>query len=277
VREDRGVIDAFLGPAADLGPGTLVLLAVAAFAAGWVDAVVGGGGLIQLPALLLVPGMLPVQAVATNKLPGSLGTAVSAFTYASRVGTADRPDPWTAIPMALVAGAGAVLGAAGAAALPAGVFQPLVILALVGVGLYTVRRPELGTITALRHQGSRHVLTAMVAGALIGAYDGLVGPGTGSFLVFALVGLLGYAFLAASATAKAVNLATNLCALALFAVHGYVLWGLGLMRGVANVLGAYLGARSATNRGSGFVRKVFLLVVTALVLTLGWQQVQRWS
>jgi len=108
------VIDTFLGAAADLGPWTLALLAVAAFAAGWVDAVVGGGGLIQLPALLLVPGMIPVQAAATNKVSSILGTAVSAVTYVRRVPTADRPDLWTAVPMALVAGGSAVLGAAGA-------------------------------------------------------------------------------------------------------------------------------------------------------------------
>ena len=108
------MIDTFLGAAADLGPWTLALLAVAAFAAGWVDAVVGGGGLIQLPALLLVPGMIPVQAAATNKVSSILGTAVSAVTYVRRVPTADRPDLWTAVPMALVAGGSAVLGAAGA-------------------------------------------------------------------------------------------------------------------------------------------------------------------
>jgi uncharacterized membrane protein YfcA len=271
------VITTFLGAAADLGPGTLVLLAVAAFAAGWVDAVVGGGGLIQLPALLLVPGMIPVQAAATNKLSSSLGTAVSAVTYARRVGPADRPDPWTAVPMALVAGGCAVLGAAGAAALPGAVFVPVVLVALVGVGLYTLFKPEIGTVTVLRHQGSRHLLTALGAGALIGGYDGLIGPGTGSFLVFALVGLLGYAFLAASATAKVVNLATNVGALALFATHGSVLWGLGLLMGIANLLGAYLGARSAISRGSAFVRVVFLIVVLVLVVRLGWQQAGRWS
>jgi uncharacterized protein len=277
VREDLRVIDTFLGAAADLGPGTLVLLTLAAFAAGWVDAVVGGGGLIQLPALLLVPGLLPVQAAATNKLSSSLGTAVSAVTYARRVGPADRPDLPTAVPMALVAGLSSVLGAAGAAALPADVFVPVVLVALVGVGLYTLLRPEIGTVTMVRHQGARHVWTAMAAGALIGAYDGLIGPGTGSFLVFALVGLLGYTFLAASATAKWVNLATNLGALALFAGHGSVLWGLGLVMGAANVLGAYLGARSAITRGSAFVRTVFLLVVTVLILRLGWQQFERWT
>jgi uncharacterized protein len=260
------------GSGADLGGLTLALLVAAAFAAGWVDAVVGGGGLIQLPAMLLVPGLLPVQAAATNKLSSSLGTAVSALTYARRVGVAERADPATAVPMALAAGGCAVLGAAGASALPAGVFVPVVLVALVAVGTYTLLRPDLGRVTALRHTGSRHVLTAVGAGAVIGGYDGLVGPGTGSFLVFALVGLLGYAFLTASATAKIVNLATNLGALALFAVHGDVLWRTGLTMGLANIAGAYLGARSATARGSAFVRAVFLAVVAVLIVRLSWLQ-----
>ena len=277
VRQDHRVIDTLLGTAADFGPGTLALLIVAGFGAGWVDAVVGGGGLIQLPALLLVPGMVPVQAAATNKLSSSLGTAVSAGTYLRRVGPEDRPQLRTAVPMALVAGASAVLGAAGASALPDGVFVPIVLVALVAVGLYTLLKPEIGTVTVLQHQGSRHLWTALAAGALIGGYDGLIGPGTGSFLVFALVGLLGYAFLAASATAKVVNLATNVGALMLFATQGSVLWGLGLMMGGANVLGAYLGARSAIKLGSGFVRTVFLIVVSVLILRLGWQQVDRWT
>ena len=227
--------------------------------------------------LLLVPGMAPVQAAATNKLSSSLGTAVSAATYLRRIGPRDRPDPRTAAAMAMAAGSCAVLGAAGAAALPPGVFVPIVLVALVGVGLYTLMRPDLGQVTALRHTGSRHLVVAVAAGAVIGGYDGLVGPGTGSFLVFALVGLLGYAFLAASATAKLVNLATNVGALALFAVHGSVLWQLGAGMGVANVAGAYLGARSATSRGSGFVRVVFLAVVSVLILRLGWQQARAWS
>ncbi|MDO9355130.1 MAG: TSUP family transporter, partial [Solirubrobacteraceae bacterium] len=248
----------------------------AAFLAGWVDAVVGGGGLVLLPALLLVPGMVPVHAAATNKLAASLGTAVSAVTYARRVPREDRADPGTVVPMALSAGLGAALGAAGAASLPGDVFVPVVLVALVTVGLYTASQPTMGQVTALRHSGGRHVWTAVATGGVIGVYDGLIGPGTGSFLVFALVGLVGYSFLASSATAKIVNLVTNLSALTLFALHGSVLWQLGLALGVVNVLGGYLGARTAISRGSGFVRVVFLVVVTVLILRLGWQQGERW-
>jgi uncharacterized membrane protein YfcA len=251
----------------DLSVTTVVLLVLAGFAAGWVDAVVGGGGLVQLPALLLIPGISPVQALATNKLAGILGTSVSAVTYYRRV----QPDLRTAGPMAASALVGAGGGAALASLLPEGVFVPVILVALVAVAGYTVARPQVGRATALRWQGRTHLLVALGLGAVIGCYDGLLGPGTGSFLVIALVGVLGYAFLEASAQAKIVNAATNLGALIVFTVQGAPLWRLGLLVGVANIAGAYLGARTAVARGSGFVRAVFLLVVAVLVVRLGSQ------
>jgi uncharacterized membrane protein YfcA len=244
---------------------TVVLLVLAGFTAGWVDAVVGGGGLIQLPALLLVPGISPVQALATNKLAGIMGTSVSAATYYRRV----QPDLGTAGPMALAALAGAGGGAALASLLPEDVFVPVILVALVAVAVYTVARPQVGRATDLRWAGRTHLLVALALGAGIGFYDGLLGPGTGSFLVIALVGVLGYAFLEASAQAKIVNAATNLGALVVFALQGAPLWRLGLLVGVANIAGAYLGARTAVARGSGFVRLVFLVVVAVLVVRLG--------
>jgi uncharacterized membrane protein YfcA len=246
---------------------TVVLLVLAAFGAGWVDAVVGGGGLIQLPALLLVPGMNPVQALATNTLAGAMGTATSSLTYYRRV----HPDLRTAAPMALVAAVGAAGGALCAAAVPSGVLTPLILVALVLVAAYTLLKPDLGGVTALRFSGARHTVVALLTGAVIGFYDGIAGPGTGAFLVFALVGLLGLAFLQASATAKIVNLATNVGALVVFAAHGSVLWPLGLVMGSANLVGGYLGARTAVSAGSRFVRTVFLAVVAVLVVRLGWQ------
>ncbi|MGY1638654.1 TSUP family transporter [Geodermatophilus sp. SYSU D00742] len=246
---------------------TVVLLVLAAFAAGWIDAVVGGGGLIQLPALLLVPGMETVQALATNKISSAMGTATSAATYYRRV----RPGLATALPMAVVAAVGSAGGALSAAAVPDGVLEPIVLVALVVVAVYTLVRPQLGDDTELRFSGHRHTVAAGVVGAVIGFYDGIAGPGTGAFLVFALVGLLGFAFLVASATAKIVNLATNVGALVVFAVDGSVLWALGLVMGVANLVGGYLGARTAVGAGSRFVRVVFLAVVGVLIARLGWQ------
>jgi uncharacterized membrane protein YfcA len=244
----------------------LLLCAAAAFA-GWVDAVSGGGGLVQLPALLLLlPGAAPEAILATNKVSSVCGTTAAAATYQRRV----RPDLRTALPMAGVALAGSAGGAACASLLPRDVFRPLVLVLLVLVAVWTVARPSLGLEERLRFSGHRHHLVAAAAGGSIGFYDGIFGPGTGAFLVVALVGLLGYAFLQASATARIVNLATNVGALLVFVPQGAPLWRLGLAMGACNVAGGWLGAHTAIRRGSGFVRVVFLTVVAALVLRLGY-------
>lgn len=258
---------------ATAGLTTLALLLAAALAAGWVDAVVGGGGLIQLPALLigLGAGTPAVLSLGTNKLASICGTFTSATTYYRRV----RPDLRTALPMAGFALVGALAGAAVATMLPSSAIVPLVVVALVCVLVYTVSRPQLGQVTALRHTGSRHHRVAGGLGFVIGVYDGAVGPGTGSFLVFGLVSLLGYGFVQASAKAKIANVATNLGALLVFVPQGVVLWKLGLAMGAANMIGGYVGARTAVARGAGFVRVVFVLVSCALLLRLGYQVLTR--
>ncbi|QAY64221.1 sulfite exporter TauE/SafE family protein [Xylanimonas allomyrinae] len=253
----------------ELDLATWVLLLLAGLTAGWVDAVVGGGGLIQLPALLLVPGMTPVQALATNKVGSIMGTSTSAVTYARRV----QPDLTTAAPMAAAALAGAVGGAALASHLPAAAFKPVILVVLVAVAVYTVARPSLGTHTRLRWEGNRHRVSAAGTGLVIGVYDGVLGPGTGTFLVIALVGVLGYAFLPASALAKITNFATNLGALIFFVPAGHVVWHLGLAVGAANLVGGYAGARMAVAKGSRFVRVVFVVVVGALIVRLGYDVV----
>ncbi len=249
---------------AQLSGTILLLILLAAFAAGWMDSVVGGGGLLQLPALLLIPGITPVQALATNKLGSIFGTAVSAVTYQRRV----KPDLRTAIPMAMVALAGAFGGAAVATVLPAAMFKPIIVVVLLAVAVVTLLKPQLGHTMRLRFSRRRHHVTAALIGGVIGFYDGVLGPGTGTFLVMALVGILGYDFLHASAKAKIVNFATNAGALMLFVPHGAVLWGLGLLLAAMNVAGSYLGSRMAIARGSRFIRVVFLVVVFALIAKL---------
>jgi uncharacterized membrane protein YfcA len=245
----------------------IALLCLAALLAGWVDAVSGGGGLIQLPALLLLlPGATPAQVLATNKLSSICGTAVAAATYYRRV----RPDLRTAVPMAVAAVTGAAGGAACASLLPSAVFRPLVLVLLVAVAAYTAAKPDMGAEQQLRWTGRRHYTAAVLAALGIGFYDGIFGPGTGSFLVFALVGLLGYSFLQASAKARIVNLATNLGALAVFVPQGAPLWALGLAMGGCNVAGGWLGAHAAIRRGDRFVRVVFLTVVAVLVARLAY-------
>ena len=250
----------------DADPTLLALMAGAAFLAGWGDAVVGGGGLVQLPALLLgFPQATPAQILATNKFGSIWGTATAAVTYGRRV----RPDVRTAVPMAAVAFLGAIGGALVGLHIPKAAFNPIIFVMLIAVGAYTLFKPSLGTATALRWNGIRHTSAAMGVGFAIGGYDGALGPGTGSFLVFALVGLLGYAFLEASATAKIVNFATNLGALVIFAPGGHVMWQVGAVMAAGNVLGGWVGARTAVRLGSRFVRGVFVVVVGAFIIRLG--------
>jgi uncharacterized membrane protein YfcA len=252
----------------------LLLLGLAALAAGYVDAVVGGGGLIQLPALLIgLPGASPVQLLATNKLASVCGTTVSSATYYRRV----RPDPRTFLPLMALAFVGSVGGALVASQIPRSAFDPIILVVLVVVGAYVLLKPELGEQTELRFTGHRHTLAAMLTGAAVGFYDGALGPGTGSFFVFILVGLLGYNFLEASAKARLANWATNLAALVVFVPQGAVLWRVGLVLGVANLVGGYLGARTAVARGARFVRIFFIVVVSAFVIRIGGEVLGLWG
>ena len=249
------------------------LLALAGLAAGYVDAVVGGGGLIQLPALLLgLPGATPVEVLGTNKLSSICGTTVSGATYYRRV----RPDPRTFLPLMALAFVGSLGGALAATQIPKEAFDPIVLVALVVVGGYVLLKPRLGEATVLRFTGHRHLVAAMVTGLAIGFYDGALGPGTGSFFVFTLVGFLGYSFLEASAKARLANWTTNLAALTVFVPAGAVLWKVGLVMGACNLLGGYLGARTAIARGSGFVRVFFVLVVSAFIVRIGGQVLGLW-
>lgn len=248
-------------------------LVLAALVAGFVDAVVGGGGLVQLPALLVgLPGASVVQIAATNKLASFCGTSISAATYVRRI----RPDPRTFLPLMLAAFVGSVGGALVASLLPRSAFDPIILVVLVLVGGYVLVRPEVGQLTALRFSGGRHVSVVFLAGLIIGFYDGAIGPGTGSFFVFALVGLLGYNFLEASAKAKLANWATNLAALIVFVPQGAVIWELAVPMAVANIVGGYLGARLAMARGARFVRVFFLLVVSGFVVRLGGDLLGWW-
>jgi len=251
----------------------LVLLGLAALAAGFVDAVVGGGGLIQLPALLLgLPNASPTQVLATNKLASICGTTVSSATYYRRV----RPDPKTFGPMMALAFAGSMCGALVASHIPREAFEPIVLVALIVVGAYVLFKPQLGEVTALRYAGHRHLAAALAVGFGIGFYDGALGPGTGSFFVFSLVGLLGYSFLEASAKARLANWATNLGALVVFVPQGVVLWKVGLVMGACNLLGGYVGARVAVWRGVRFVRVFFIVVVSAFIVRIGGDVLGVW-
>ncbi|GGT02249.1 UPF0721 transmembrane protein [Planobispora rosea] len=241
---------------------------VAAAGAGWIDAVVGGGGLLQLPALFLA-GVSPVQALATNKLASVFGTASAAVTYAATT----KIDARVAVPGGLAALLFSGLGASAAAAISKGALIPLVMAVLVVVALVVTFRPALG-VHPHPHLRTRARLLGAVAvtGAAIAFYDGIIGPGTGTFLILAFTAILGMDFVGASAHSKIINSCTNLGALIVFAYQGHVLWLLGLGMAACNIAGAQVGARMALRRGAGFVRIVLLCVVTAMVIKLGFDR-----
>lgn len=251
-----------------IATGVVLALVGAAFVAGWVDSVVGGGGLIQLPALLIgMPASTPVASVSgTNKLSSACGTGMAAATYARRV----RVEWRNALPLMASAYLGSTVGANLVRFFPKQYFTPVVLLVLIGVGWYTFRRPELGLHHDLRHTGRAHLLRLVLIGLGIGLYDGFLGPGTGTFFVIALVALLGYGFLEATTMTKLANLTTNVAALVVLALSGHVVWGLALCMAAANLTGGLTGARMAVRLGNGFVRRVFLVVVVGLGAKLLW-------
>lgn len=252
---------------------SMAFMGVAALCAGFVDAIAGGGGLIQLPALLIgLPQSATVQVLGTNKLSSIFGTTAAAIMYRRKV----KPDLFFTFAMAVPALAGSMCGALLAAHLPTHALRPLVFVLLIAVGIYTWRRPTLGHVELLRHTPGRRNIIAVVAGLGIGFYDGIFGPGTGTFLMVVLVALLGFAFLTASSVAKVVNVATNFGALVIFGMHGVILWHVGLVLGIANVAGGLLGAKLAIRGGSAFVRQIFLVVTAVLILKVGVDTFSHW-
>jgi uncharacterized membrane protein YfcA len=247
---------------------TTGILVAGSFLAGLVDAVVGGGGLILIPLLLTTFPALPIPILfGTNKVAAAVGTTSACVRYARSVAI-----PWkTALNAASFAFVGSWLGARAVSLLPKETMKPLVLAMLILVGIYTFIRKDFGKDSKSELTGRALILAASLVGLTIGLYDGFFGPGTGSFLIFAFIRWFGFDFLKASATAKVVNLATNLAAILFFATHDGILWKLAAMMAVANLLGALLGTHLALKHGNGFIRWLFLGVVSILVMKLGWE------
>ena len=250
----------------DLTIATALFLLAASFFAGFIDSIAGGGGLIQLPALLIgLPKSETAEVLGTNKLSAVFGTTTAAALYRKQI----KPDPKILLAMGLPAFLGSAGGAVLASKIPTSSMRPMVLVLLIIVAVYTWFKPDLGKFENLRHLPKRRVQIAALAGVVIGFYDGIFGPGTGSFLMLILVASLGYAFITASAIAKVVNVATNVGAIIVFGINGAVIWQIGIILGVANISGAVIGARLAIKGGSTLVRKVFLIVTVALIVKVG--------
>lgn len=249
-----------------LDSGLLALL-LAAFLAGGIDAVVGGGGLIQIPALFTVfPGQSAATLFGTNKFASIFGTASAGLRYLRQVSL-----PWrTVLPAMLAAFVFSFFGAMAVAWLPKESLRPVMLVLLAFAAVYTLNKPDFGGMHQPLHHGRHEWFFALLLGGLIGFYDGFFGPGTGSFLIFLFIRFFGFDFLHASASAKLVNVATNLAALAYFVPNGYWLPVLALMMAVCNVGGAQLGSWLALRFGNVFIRRVFLLSVLLLLIRFAW-------
>lgn len=241
------------------------LMCLFSLIAGFIDAVVGGGGLIQLPAILiLLPGVPFPTLLGTNKFASMFGTSMAVYRYTRHVAV----DWSTVLPATTAAFAFAFLGSRAVSLLNPAVLRPLILVLLIVVAIYVFLVKELGLIHQPKHTPRKARWLGILVGAALGFYDGFFGPGMGSFLIFAFVGMFGFDFLSASASAKVVNLATNVASVIYFAATDQLLYGLGLAMAVCNVIGATLGARLAIAKGSKFVRVFFLIIVTALIAKL---------
>lgn len=250
----------------------LLIVSLASLLAGLVDSIVGGGGLILVPALFATfPAAHPATLFGTNKSASVWGTAIATAQYSRRVRMR-----WPALLPATAAGfVGAFAGAWVVTLIDPGFLRrllPFVLLAVLG---YTLAKKELGRTHAPCLDGRQEALVASGIGVVLGFYDGFFGPGTGSFLVFLFVRLLGYDFLNASASAKLINTATNVAALILFVAKGHVWWHFVLAMALANVAGSLIGTWLALRHGTSFVRGVFIVVVTALICKTGYDAFLR--
>ncbi|MEJ5927893.1 TSUP family transporter [Corynebacterium sp. H128] len=247
----------------------LLMLLLGAGIAGWVDAVIGGGGLIQIPMLMIAfPGMNPAVALATNKLSSVVGTASAAWTMTRKVAV-DRRLVAIYLPVAFVC---AGFGALAASLISKEVMRPIVIALMVLVGIFVALKPSFGQESDGKAPGLWRRIIVVCAVAAIAFYDGIFGPGTGMFLIMIFTAVLSRNFLQSAALTKIVNTATNLGALAVFAFHGHVWWELGLGLAVANVIGAQIGARTVLGGGAKLIRIALLTMVVVMSVYLSWQQ-----
>lgn len=253
---------------------TTLFLALAALGAGFIDAVAGGGGMIQVPALFAAsPSTLPATLLGTNKLASIGGTLVAAKRYLKLVNL----PYFILIPATLSSFVGSFAGAWVVKGISVAVFKIFLPIILTALLIYTVRQRSIGQVHLPNGIGRIQVVKALFLGGGIGFYDGVFGPGTGSFLLIGFIRVFGFDFLHASAATKLVNATTNLAAILLFASFGHISWALGFAMMALNMLGSYCGTHFALKHGNQFVRKVFIWVVSALIIKTAFDAVSYWA
>lgn len=245
----------------------LIFLCIFAFIAGFIDSIVGGGGLVQIPAFFILYPQLSVQnIISTNRLASAVGTSVAAVNYIRSV-----KIPWKIV---LYAGVSAAicsyLGALLQSMVPASVLKPVILVLIIAIAIYTYKNKHFGQEDLLKYPPEKLPLYAALIGAVLGAYNGFIGPGTGSMLVFGFVSVLGYSFLTASGISKIVNVIADVSSLVYFLLHKHVLFHLALPMMACNVAGSFLGSRMAVLRGNAFIRKVFIVVIVGILVRFAW-------
>lgn len=245
----------------------ILIVCIAAFAAGFIDAIVGGGGLVQTPVLFMMfPNYSVATLLGTTKLPSFLGTSVSLYQYAKRV-----TIQWKLVGfIAAAAFCAAMFGSYLVSKISNQTFKPIILGALIIVAIYTYTKKNFGQHEEKELPFGLALTRGLISGLVIGFYDGFIGPGTGSFLVLMFISLLGHDFMHASAHAKTVNLATNMASIIYFVSTGNILFELAIPMAVCNMAGGFVGTRFALLRGNQFIRIFFLCVVCATILRFGY-------
>ncbi len=246
---------------------TILLLCIAAFAAGFVDAIVGGGGLIQTPMGLILLPQLPVSSVIGSlKIPAFSGTAFAAAQYVKKV-----IINWKLLlPMMAVAMLASFAGSNLLTMVHNDFMKPVLLVVLSLVAIYTFIKKDFGQHKEKSLSPALNFFYSLLISIVIGFYDGFIGPGAGSFLVLAFVALMGYDFLHASANAKMVNLATNFGSILLFVLKGKIIWAVAIPMALCNAAGGFIGAKLAINKGNKFIRIFFLIIVSGTLIKFGY-------
>ncbi len=246
---------------------TLLILAVLAFMAGFIDAVIGGGGLIQLPALLVtLPNASLPTIFGTNKIAALSGTTIAAFQYAKHI----KFNVKLLITISIASFIASYFGAKIVSIINPATLKPIILIILIAIAIYTFIKKDLGKVPTKQLTVSRQIIFGAAIGLVIGFYDGFFGPGTGSFFVLAFVVILGFEFVQASAYAKIVNCMTNISALIVFIRQGNYIIGIAILMAVFNISGSIVGSKMALKRGNGFIRIFFLIIVTIMILRYGY-------
>ncbi|PWK16721.1 hypothetical protein LV89_04790 [Arcicella aurantiaca] len=245
----------------------LLLMCFAALLAGFVDSIVGGGGLVQVPALfILYPHFEIPRIIGTNRFSSFMGTAVAGYQYSKKV-----EIPWkTVIYAGIGAGVMAFLGAKISDIVDEKILKPVILVLMTAIAIYTFTKKNLGQEEKLKHELAKVPFYGLMIGASAGFYNGFVGPGTGSLLVFGFVSVIGFGFLKASAVSKVINVIADVSSLGYFIVAGYVQYEIALPMMICNMAGSYLGSKMAILKGNEFVRTFFLFVIFALILRFAW-------